>query len=71
MDRDEIKGKVKKAKGFVKDKVGQAINDPTLEAEGKIERASGEVRENIGAAKRKVKEGVEEIAEDSERADRD
>ena len=71
MDRDEMKGKAKKAKGFVKEKVGDAINDPTLEAEGKAERVSGEVREGFGAAKRKVKEGIEEIADDSERADRD
>ena len=63
MDRDEIKGKAEKAKGYVKDKAGEIINDPELEAEGEAERASGSVREGFGKAKRKVKEGIEEIAD--------
>ena len=71
MDRDEIKGKVEKAKGVVKEKTGEVIDDPTLEAEGKVERSAGEVREGFGAAKRKVKEGIEEITEDADREDDD
>jgi uncharacterized protein YjbJ (UPF0337 family) len=31
MNRDEIKGKAKKAKGHVKDKTGEILNDPQLE----------------------------------------
>jgi len=65
MDRDEIKGKAEKAKGWVKEKAGEITNDPTLETEGKIERAGGEVRESFGKAKRKVKEGIEEIADEA------
>jgi len=63
MNRDEIKGKAEKAKGFVKEKAGEVTNNPDLEAEGTIDRASGTVREGFGKAKRKVKEGVEEIAD--------
>ena len=63
MNRDEMKGKAEKAKGFVKDKTGELINDPELEAEGEMERARGAVREGFGKAKRKVKEGIEEIAD--------
>ena len=63
MNRDEIKGKAQKAKGFAKDKAGELLNDPELEAQGEVERAGGEVREGFGKAKRKVKEGIEEIAE--------
>lgn len=63
MDRDEIKGKAEKAKGYVKDKAGELLNDPELEAEGEIERGTGAVREGFGKAKRKVKEGVEDVAE--------
>ena len=66
MDRDEMKGKVEKAKGYVKEKAGEITDDPTLEAEGKIDRASGAVRESFGKAKRKLKEGIEEIAEDAD-----
>ena len=56
MNRDEIKGKAQKAKGYVKDKTGEILNDPELEAEGEIERAAGAARESFGQAKRKVKE---------------
>ena len=63
MNRDEIKGKAEKAKGYVKDKAGELLDDPELETEGEIERATGAVRENMGRAKRKAKDGIEEIAE--------
>jgi uncharacterized protein YjbJ (UPF0337 family) len=63
MDRDEIKGKAEKAKGYAKDKAGEILNDPDLEAEGELERGTGAVREGVGKAKRKVKEGVEDIRE--------
>ena len=62
MNRDEIKGKAEKAKGYVKDKAGELLNDPELEAEGEAERVTGAVRETVGRAKRKAKDGIEEIA---------
>jgi uncharacterized protein YjbJ (UPF0337 family) len=64
MDRDEIKGKVEKAKGYVKDKAGEIINDPDLEAQGEVEQAEGEVREGFGKARRKVEEGIEEVKDE-------
>jgi uncharacterized protein YjbJ (UPF0337 family) len=66
MDRDEIKGKVEKAKGYVKETVGELTDNPDLEAEGQVDRATGAVREGFGKAKRKVKEGIEDLAEDAE-----
>ena len=66
MNRDEIKGKAEKVKGVAKEKAGELIDDPELEAKGEAERAAGELREGFGKAKRKVKEGVEEIAEEAE-----
>lgn len=63
MNRDEIKGKAEKVKGFAKDKAGELTNNPDLEAEGELQRAGGEVREGFGKAKRKVKEGIEDVAE--------
>jgi len=67
MDRDEIKGKAEKAKGYVKDKAGEIINDPDLEAEGEVERGTGTVREGYGQAKRKVREGIEDVVDDKDR----
>jgi len=63
MNRDEIKGKAEKAKGFVKEKAGEITNNPDLEAEGTVDRASGAVREGFGKAKRNVKDGIEDVAE--------
>ena len=65
MNRDEIKGKAQKAKGYVKDKTGEILDDPQLEAEGKIERAAGTVREGFGRAKRTVQEGIEDVREEA------
>jgi len=61
MDKDEIKGKAEQAKGYVKEKVGQATNDPDLEAEGTADRAAGEVREGYGEVKDKVKRAIDEL----------
>jgi len=66
MNRDEIKGKAQKAKGYVKDKTGEIFNDPQLEAEGEVERAAGTGREGFGRAKRSVQEGIEDIAREAE-----
>ena len=61
MDKEEIKGKAEQAKGYVKEKVGQATNDPDLEAEGTADRAAGKVREGVGEVKDKVKRAVDEL----------
>jgi uncharacterized protein YjbJ (UPF0337 family) len=63
MDKQRIEGKVDKAKGYVKEKTGQIVNDPDLETEGMAERAKGEVKEGIGKAKDKVREVVDEATE--------
>jgi uncharacterized protein YjbJ (UPF0337 family) len=61
MDKDEIKGKAEKAKGYVKEKAGQVTGNEDLEAEGTADRAAGEVREKVGEAKDKVKRAVDEL----------
>jgi uncharacterized protein YjbJ (UPF0337 family) len=66
MNRDEIRGKAEKAKGYIKEETGEAINDPELEAEGRGERAAGKLREGFGKAKRKVGEAVDDIVDDIE-----
>ena len=68
MDREEIKGKAERAKGWVKDKAGEITNNPDLEAEGEVDQAEGQLREGYGAAKRKVKEAVDEVTDESESA---
>jgi uncharacterized protein YjbJ (UPF0337 family) len=63
MDKDEVKGKFEQGKGYIKEKIGEATNDPDTEAEGAKERAKGKVREAYGEAKDKVKRAADEITE--------
>ena len=64
MDKDEIKGKAEKAKGFVKEKAGEFTGNRDLEAEGSAERLAGKARETLGKAKEKVEDAVDEVLED-------
>ena len=61
LNKDEIKGKAKKIKGSVKDKLGEITKDRELEIEGEDERTAGEVQDEFGRARRKVREAVEEV----------
>ena len=62
-NKDEVKGKWEQAKGWVKDKAGEATNDADLEAEGEAQRAAGEGQEAWGKTKRKVGDAIEDIAD--------
>lgn len=57
-NKTEMKGKIKKAKGAVKEKVGHATGNRTLEREGAADRSKGNVQETLGKAKRKVGDAV-------------
>jgi len=61
MNRDEMQGKAEKAKGYIKDKAGEILNDPDLEAEGELERGKGALREDFGKAKEKVGDAVDAV----------
>ena len=63
MNKDELKGKAEKAKGYVKEETGELIGDRELEEEGRGERAAGNVREKVGQAREKVGEAVEDLGD--------
>jgi uncharacterized protein YjbJ (UPF0337 family) len=46
--KDKARAKFHEMKGKVKEKVGKATNNPSLEAEGKGEQFGGKVRKKIG-----------------------
>jgi uncharacterized protein YjbJ (UPF0337 family) len=56
MDRDRVKGVTDKAKGSVKNAVGQATGDRKTEAEGNLDKAKGEVKNTVGGIKDKLRE---------------
>lgn len=68
MNKDEVKGKVEKAKGYVKEEVGEAVGNRDMEDEGRAQRNVGKAQEKFGEARRKagdvVKEAGEKIAGD-------
>jgi uncharacterized protein YjbJ (UPF0337 family) len=46
--KDKIKGNLHEAKGTVKEKAGQAINNPNLTAKGQSEKFAGKVQKKVG-----------------------
>ena len=60
-NKDEVKGKWEQAKGWVKDKAGEATNDPGLEAEGEAQNAAGHTQETWGKVKHGVGDAVDAV----------
>jgi len=63
MNKDELEGKAEKAKGYVKEKAGEIVDNPDLEAEGAVDRAEGEAKDAFGKARRKAGEAIEDLGD--------
>jgi uncharacterized protein YjbJ (UPF0337 family) len=46
--KDQLEGNLHNLKGKVKQKAGQLVNDPNLEAEGEAETIAGKIQKKIG-----------------------
>ncbi len=57
MNKDQIKGPLRQAKGQVKEVTGKLLGDKTLENKGKAENIVGKVQEAYGDAKDEIKKG--------------
>jgi uncharacterized protein YjbJ (UPF0337 family) len=55
MDKEHVKGAADKASGAIKEGVGKAVGDKSLEAKGKLDKAKGEAREFVGDVKDTMK----------------
>jgi uncharacterized protein YjbJ (UPF0337 family) len=60
-NKDEIKGKGKQIEGAVKEKAGQFVTNPDLEAAGKAERLEGKVQEKAGEYRRNAAGLLEKV----------
>ena len=60
-NKDEVRGKVDRAKGRVKESVGEMNNDEQLRNEGIEDQAAGEVEEAFGTGRRKVGDAVKDL----------
>lgn len=57
MDKDRIKGTAKQVEGTIKEGLGKASGDTSLEVEGKVEKAEGTLQKKFGKAKDALREG--------------
>jgi uncharacterized protein YjbJ (UPF0337 family) len=62
-NKDEAQGTWEQIKGTVKDKVGEATGDRSLEAEGEMQNAEGESQETWGKFKRGVSDTVDSVGD--------
>jgi uncharacterized protein YjbJ (UPF0337 family) len=62
-NKDEMRGKFKRAKGDVKEKVGRVTNDPKMIQESQDDKAAGRTQETFGKARRKVGDAVKDIGD--------
>jgi uncharacterized protein YjbJ (UPF0337 family) len=53
MNKDQVKGRAKEAKGKVKEVVGEITDDKSLEYKGKVEQVTGKVQAGYGDVTRK------------------
>ena len=60
-NKDEVRGKVDRAKGRVKESVGEINNDEQLRNEGIDDQAAGDVEETFGKGRRKVGEAIKDL----------
>jgi uncharacterized protein YjbJ (UPF0337 family) len=56
---DKIKGMANQAAGTIKQGVGEAVGNPTLEIEGAAQKLKGQAQETVGEAKDAVKKLVD------------
>jgi uncharacterized protein YjbJ (UPF0337 family) len=49
---DRVEGKVHEVKGAIKEKIGQATNNPNLQDEGTAEKINGTVERKVGDIKK-------------------
>jgi uncharacterized protein YjbJ (UPF0337 family) len=56
INKDQVEGVGKQAKGAIKDAVGGLTGDTKLQAEGKVDKAAGKVQKGLGDAVEGVKD---------------
>jgi uncharacterized protein YjbJ (UPF0337 family) len=56
MNKDQVKGRIEKAKGKVKEVAGKMVGDKDLERKGKMQHIKGKVQAGYGDTKKNIKE---------------
>ena len=56
MNKDQVKGRVKEAKGEIKEVSGKLVGNETLEAKGKVQKVLGGAQAKFGDVKQDMKD---------------
>lgn len=51
MNKDQVKGRIKEAKGAIKETTGKAVGNKDMENEGSVEKSTGKVQAGYGDLK--------------------
>lgn len=60
-NKAETRGRINKAKGTVKENIGHAVGNRSMENDGAADRRNGRVQETLGKARRKVGDAVKDL----------
>jgi uncharacterized protein YjbJ (UPF0337 family) len=60
-NKAEIRGKINKAKGTVKENIGHAVGNRSMEKHGAADRRKASLQETLGKARRKVGDAVKDL----------
>ena len=58
VNKDQVGGAMKQAKGTVKEAIGKATGNEQAEYEGKADKIAGKVQKGFGDAKQKLKDAL-------------
>ena len=58
INKDQIKGRTQEAKGKVKEVVGRALGNKSMEVKGNVQKNMGAVRASVGDAKESVSKAL-------------
>ena len=60
-NKAEIRGRINKTKGTVKERIGHVVGNRRMENDGAAVRREGGVQETLGKARRKVGDAVKDL----------
>jgi uncharacterized protein YjbJ (UPF0337 family) len=58
MNKDQVKGRVKEAKGAVKEATGKAVGNKDVERKGSVQKAAGKVQAGYGDLKQDISKKI-------------
>lgn len=58
VNKDQVEGLAKQAKGSVKQAAGKAMGNRQMQAEGAVDKVAGKVQKGVGDAREKVKKSI-------------